>query len=82
MAKRPVSVTLETDNLVWLRGRAGASGESVSQVLDDIVTAARIEGRYGPSRSVAGTIDIDVACQTAIAGKPAPTMVRCCPSFL
>jgi hypothetical protein len=59
MAKRPISVTLETDNLVWLRGRAGASGESVSQVLDEIVTAARVEGRSGPSRSVAGTIDID-----------------------
>lgn len=59
MAKRPISVTLETDNLVWLRGRAGASGESVSQILDEIVTAARVEGRSGPSRSVAGTIDID-----------------------
>lgn len=57
--KRPISVTLEKDNLVWLRGRAGASGESVSQVLDEIVTAARVEGRSGPSRSVAGTIDID-----------------------
>ena len=63
MAKRPISVTLETDNLVWLRGRAGASGKSVSQVLDEIVTAARVEGRSGPSRSVAGTIDIDSSDQ-------------------
>jgi hypothetical protein len=59
MPKRAVSITLETDNLTWLRGRAGASGESVSGLLDQIVTRARQEGRVGQARSVAGTIDID-----------------------
>jgi hypothetical protein len=59
MARRPISVTLDTDNLTWLKGRAGAAGESVSGILDQIVTAARAEGRIGPTRSVTGTIDID-----------------------
>jgi hypothetical protein len=59
MARRAVSVTLETDNVTWLKGRAGAAGKSVSELLDQIVTAARQGGRIGPVRSVAGTIDID-----------------------
>jgi hypothetical protein len=58
MSKLAVSVTLDADNLTWLRGRAGArGGKSVSAVLDEIVTAAR-HAKAGPSRSVAGTIDI------------------------
>ena len=59
MGKKAVSVTLQTDNLTWLKGRAGAAGESVSELLDQIVSAARATGRIGPSRSVTGTIDID-----------------------
>jgi hypothetical protein len=31
----------------------------VSELLDQLVTAARESGRVGPSRSVMGTIDID-----------------------
>jgi hypothetical protein len=61
MAKRPLSVTLDAANLVWLRGRAAATGRrSVSELLDAIVTDARLGGRQPdvPSRSVAGTIDI------------------------
>jgi len=54
-------VTLETDNVTWLKGRAGAAGDSVSEVLDQIVTAARQSGRIGPTRSVIGTIDIDTS---------------------
>src|SRR5438105_1286814 len=58
MGKRAISVTLEVDNVRWLKGRAGAAGlRSVSELLDRIVTDAR--GRPGPSRSVKGTIDID-----------------------
>jgi hypothetical protein len=58
MPKLPVSVTLDADNLTWLKGRAGATGaKSVSAALDDLVTAAR-RAKAGPSRSVAGTIDI------------------------
>jgi len=59
MARRALSVTLEFDNVTWLKGRAGASGDSVSEVLDQIVTHARRSGRHEPARSVAGTIDID-----------------------
>jgi hypothetical protein len=60
MSKKAISVTLETDNLVWLKARAGAMGlRSVSELLDDLVTDARASGLAGPSRSVVGTIDID-----------------------
>jgi hypothetical protein len=60
MSKRAISVTLEADNLTWLRGRAGAAGvRSVSQLLDQLVTTARRAGHVGPARSVVGTIDVD-----------------------
>ena len=52
-------MTLESDNVMWLKGRAGAENESVSELLDQIVTAARQGGCSGPARSVVGTIDID-----------------------
>ena len=52
-----MSVTLEHDNVVWLKGRAGATGETVSGLLDQIVSAARLDKRTGPSRSVVGSID-------------------------
>ena len=62
MAKQAISVTLEADNLTWLKGRAGAAGlRSVSELLDQLVTAARASGHGGPSRSVVGTIDIDAS---------------------
>jgi hypothetical protein len=60
MPKSPVSVTLDVDNLIWLRGRmARRKRRSLSEALDEIVTAARV-GATGvePSRSVAGTIRI------------------------
>ena len=57
-----MSVTLDADNVAWLKGRAGATGmRSVSELLDRLVTAARQSGRVGPSRSVVGTIDIDAS---------------------
>jgi hypothetical protein len=60
MAKSAISVTLERDNLTWLKGRAGAAGlRSVSELLDQLVTAARASGQVGPPRSVMGTIDVD-----------------------
>jgi hypothetical protein len=60
MPKRSISVTLEADNLTWLKGRAGAVGSrSVSDLLDTLVTAARTSGQSGAARSVVGTIDID-----------------------
>jgi hypothetical protein len=60
MSKQAISVTLDADNVTWLKGRAGAKGlRSVSELLDRLVTAARQSGDVGPSRSVVGTIDID-----------------------
>jgi len=59
MPKAAISVTLDIENITWLKGRATAAGlRSVSELVDRIVTAARESGRIGPSRSVVGTIDI------------------------
>ena len=60
MPKQPISVTLEADNLLWLKGQT-ASGKrrSLSDTLDALVTAARTGAHGGStSRSVVGTIDI------------------------
>lgn len=60
MPKAPISVTLDTDNLIWLRGRAASRKKrSLSDAIDEIITAART-GVAGvePSRSVVGTISI------------------------
>ena len=59
MPKQAISVTLDADNLTWLKGRASAAGvRSISGLLDQLVSAARSSGRVGPPRSVVGTIDI------------------------
>lgn len=58
--RKPVSVTLDQDNIIWLKGQALASTRgSLSDVLDRLVTRARLEGRTdgGTIRSVVGTID-------------------------
>ena len=58
--KQAISVTLDADNLRWLKGRAGAGGvRSVSELLDQLVAAARQSGHVGGAQSVVGTIDID-----------------------
>jgi len=61
MPKRGISVTLRDDNLLWLKSRTmAAKKRSLSETLDDLVTAARAGGS-GPIagvKSVAGTIDI------------------------
>ncbi len=62
MGKKAISVTLDSDNLTWLKGRAAASGaRGVSELLDRLVAAARASGGLGASRSVVGTIDIDAS---------------------
>ena len=59
MPKRAVSVTLDVDNLIWLRAQAGA-GRNVSRIVNELVSEARAVGRrFGAAtRSVAGTIDL------------------------
>ena len=60
MAKDAISVTLHTENLTWLKARAGSGqARSVSELLDRLVTEARAQGGGGEIRSVVGTIDID-----------------------
>jgi hypothetical protein len=60
MPKKALSITLEADNVTWLKGRAGAAGvRSVSELLDQLVSAARESGGAGQPTSVVGTIDID-----------------------
>jgi hypothetical protein len=59
MARQAISVTLDPENLTWLRARVGAGGgRSVSDLLDQIVTEARKSGSAG-ARSVVGSIEID-----------------------
>jgi hypothetical protein len=60
MPKAAVSVTLDRDNLRWLEARQrSTAGRSLSQTLDDVVTAARrTAGAAGPARSVVGTMTI------------------------
>lgn len=60
MPKNAISVTLDADNLTWLRARAGSGqARSVSDLLDRIVSEARARGTAGGMRSVVGTIDVD-----------------------
>ena len=60
--KQAVSVTLTSDNLVWLRARAGAAGiRSVSELLDRLITNARAKGPGDVKKSVVGTIDVAAA---------------------
>jgi hypothetical protein len=61
MARRAISITLEIDNIAWVKGRAGAAGESVSEMIDQLVTAARQGQCAGQTRSVVGTIDVDAS---------------------
>jgi hypothetical protein len=59
--RKPTSVTLQADNLLWLRGQAARSGKgSVSEVLDRIVSEARAAGRTDAAalRSVVGSVDL------------------------
>jgi len=60
MTKRAISVTLNRDNLTWLKARTAAVGaRSVSDLIDQLVSEARRANPGGSVRSVVGTIDID-----------------------
>jgi hypothetical protein len=59
--KKAISVTIGEDNLLWLKGQAGASASgSVSEVIDRLVRDARMSGRTDAAavRSVVGSIDL------------------------
>jgi hypothetical protein len=59
--KQAISVTLEAENLAWVRGRALAAGRlSVSEMLDRLIEDARTgTAGSGPGvRSVVGTVRV------------------------
>ena len=59
MMRQAISVTLTAENITWLKGRVGATGvRSVSALLDQLVTSARLGGSPAQQRSVANTIGI------------------------
>ena len=60
MPKKALSVTLDTANVVWLKGRARLAGGNLSDALDKLVTHART-GRgpvLGTNSSVVGLVDL------------------------
>jgi hypothetical protein len=59
--KRAISVTIGEENLLWLKGQAGASASgSVSEIVDRLVGEARTAGRTDAAavRSVVGSVDL------------------------
>jgi hypothetical protein len=86
MPRKAVSVTLDSDNLLWLRGQArGAPGQTLSAVLDGLIAEARSRGRVHRDsiRSVVGTATIspddpDLLAADAVvrARFPAPRVTR------
>jgi hypothetical protein len=61
MPKKPVSITLDETNLLWLKGRARVlAGGSLSEAVDQLIDEARAGklGAAAPPRSVVGTIDV------------------------
>lgn len=61
MNKQAISVTLEAENLLWLRAQAlSQRSRSLSQMLDDLIREARTinQSRESAGRSVVGTVRI------------------------
>lgn len=59
MPKKPISLTLEEGNVLWLRGQGYGRG-NLSAAVDALIAEARA-GRLGapaPVRTVVGTIDL------------------------
>ena len=59
--KKPISVTLNADDLLWLKAQAAArTGGNVSEVVNRLIRDARTSGTADRAaiRSVVGTIDL------------------------
>jgi len=70
--KYAISVTLQQDNLLWLKGQAAArTSGNVSELVNTLIREARTAGRAHPDaiRSVAGTIDLPDEETLAEAGR-------------
>jgi hypothetical protein len=60
MSKQSISITLSSENLLWLRGKAKASGaRSISEALNQIISNARTGGNEHLHRSIVSTIVIN-----------------------
>jgi len=61
MSKQPLSVTLDPENVLWLKARSrGAKSRSVSETLDRLLSEVRTgRGMAAKARSVRGTVRID-----------------------
>ena len=59
MAKKALSVTIDPQNVLWLKGRARIAGSTLSETLDKVITQART-GRnvLGRPPSVVGMVDL------------------------
>jgi len=63
MSKQAISVTLDPENILWLKARTrGAHRRSVSETLDRLLNEVRTGKSSAPeAQSVRGTVRIDVA---------------------
>jgi hypothetical protein len=61
MTKKAISLTLQTENLLWLHAQSIRSGRSASDVLDAVIRQARgaTALETTPAPSIAGSIRID-----------------------
>ena len=58
--KKPISVTLTRDDLLWFRAQTASKGcRSVSQMLYRLILEARNAQETPPSQSVVGTVRLD-----------------------
>ena len=61
IVKKPISITVEIDNLRWVKGQAARTPRgSASEVIDRLISEARLAGHSHPGaiRSVVGTIHL------------------------
>ena len=61
MPKKALSVTLDTANVAWLKGRARLAGGNVSDALDKVVTLVRTGAGAplgGANTTVIGMVDL------------------------
>lgn len=63
MSKKALSVTLEPENILWLKARSrGAKARSVSEMLDRLLLELRTGRTVATkARSVRGTVRLDAA---------------------
>jgi hypothetical protein len=59
--KKPISITVEAENLMWLKGQAAVRTKgNVSELIETLIRDARTGGQMDPAAitSVVGSIDL------------------------